>query len=194
MSAGDGEESAQAADSTTPLPPPSSQPDPVLARRGGIRLRWWITAAVIVLAAAGTGIGLAVSGGSSGPPSAASKFDQVYHTYHARIATQSAALSSALGQAQGFDITAANTDAAALESTYQQYANAVKAITMPQAAVAPAGRLVQVADAGEFLMNQAAGFFTASAMQSLLNEDWPQVKDDLTQAESALLAALGLTT
>jgi hypothetical protein len=192
MSAGDDGESAQAADSTTPPPPP--QPDPVRARRGAIRLRWWITAAVIVLAAAGTGIGLAVSGGSSGPPSAASKFDQVYHTYHARIATQSAALSSALGQAQGFDITAANTDAAGLESTYQQYANAVKAITMPQAAAAPAGRLVQVADAGEFLMNQAAGFFTASAMQSLLNDDWPQVKDDLTQAESALLAALGLTT
>lgn len=82
---------------------PASPPDPVRGRLGGIRVRWWITAAVILLAAAGTGIGLAVSGGGSrsSPTSAASRFDQVYGTYHARVGTQSAAPSSALGVSEG---------------------------------------------------------------------------------------------
>jgi hypothetical protein len=190
-------------DTTGRAPSPaeaSQQPQiaPVPPRSRAIRPRWWIAAGVAGLLALTAAIIVVVTGGS-GQSSAVGQFDKAYQAFHTRFATQSAALTDDLGRAQGHRIgdpafAAATTDAKALATSYQQYASSIAAITMPTAAKAGAARLIQVANTGQFLMNQAADFFTASGMQSVLDTNWPQVKDELTKAEDTVRTALGLTT
>jgi hypothetical protein len=170
------------------------------ARRGWAGRRRWLVAAaiVVVVAVAGTITGITVSGGSSssGQASAASKYQQAYRTFHATFTAQSATLSADMAKARGSGLAdpaflAASQDAKALSATYQQYASSVAAIAVPASAKRAAARVVQVARAGSFLMDQAGDFFTPDGMQAALNADWPLVKTELTKAEKALSAALG---
>jgi len=151
---------------------------------------------VAVAVIAGTVIAVIVSAGST--LAAAGQFNQAYASFHSRFATEPAALNSHLKQAgNGFgdpSFTVATSDAKDLASLYHTYAKSVAAISMPASAKPGAARLVQVANAGQFLMSQAGDFFTKSGMQAMLDADWPLVTRELTKAESRVRQALGIAT
>jgi hypothetical protein len=151
----------------------------------------------LLIVAAGIAIVVLTGTGSPPPSSAAGQFDAAYKAFHSEFDTHSSALTAHLLQAgdavedPGFMVAVG--DAKALANDYQTYAAAVKAIGMPSSAAAGQIRIEQIAGAGDFLMTQAAAFFSKAGMQAALDADWPQVKTELAQAEATTRSALGLT-
>jgi hypothetical protein len=164
--------------------------------------RTWRLAGVLVLmliVAAGVTIVLLSGKGAAGALSpAAQQFDAAYKTFHTEYDTHATALTAHMSQAGDAladpKLFIAAQDARSLANDYETYASAVKAIAMPSSATASQARIVQVADAGDFLMTQASGFFGKAGMQALLNEDWPQVRTELAKAEATTRSALGLSS
>lgn len=159
--------------------------------------RTWIVVRVWAIAAIAVPVMAAVMSGCSSGPSAASPFENAYASFHSKFGTESAALNRNLQQAgDGFGdpfLTSAESDARALASLYHNYGKSVTAISMPTNAKAGASRLIRVAAAGQFLMSQAADFFTKPDLQQLLNTEWPLVTSQLTKAETTVRKALGIT-
>ena len=153
--------------------------------------RTWRLAGVLVvvlIVAAGITIALLRDKGSSGGLSpAARQFAAAYAAFHGQYDSRANQLTMHLDQARDSPgdpkFMMAAGDAKALAGAYQTYSAAVKAITMPSTATAGQTRVVQAASAGDFLMTQAAAFFSKAGMKAALDADWPQVKTELAQAE-----------
>jgi hypothetical protein len=170
-------------------------------RRAGLPAVIAVTATTLCLAGC-AGSGKATTSSTPSVSPAAAQFSQAYQAFHSHLAKDEAALNSDVakavaqsgisGLAPSSSFSAAQQEAITLQNVYQQYASAVGAIKMPAAAKTSQARIVQVAKAGVFLMQQANGFFAASNEQSFLNEEWPKVTTSLTKAETTIRATLGL--
>jgi hypothetical protein len=172
---------------------------PQASARRSDRRTWRLAGVLVVVLIVAAGLTIALLGGegsSGGLSPAAQQFEAAYTAFHGQYDSRASRLTVHLGQAGDSPgdptFMMAAGDAKALAADYQTYSAAVKAITMPATATAGQTRVVQAASAGDVLMTQAAAFFGKAGMTAALDADWPRIKTELAQAETATRSALGL--
>jgi hypothetical protein len=155
------------------------------------RRRWIIVAVVaaVVLIATAITVGFVVTRDDP-----AAEFEAAAETFKSTYDEKSKSLRANLAKAgpRAMDpgLQAAQADAKALGDAYTKYGQEVAGLDLPAAAQPGKDELVRAAEAGTFLMTNAAGFFFKGAMESALTELWPQVTNKLLAAEAALRKAL----
>jgi hypothetical protein len=167
-----------------------AEPTAAPSVRGKSR-RWLVIGAIVVIVLIAAVVGIVLATRGSDPKSqAAQQYDAAYSAFHTKLAQDMQSLNTHLGSPG--TLVQATQDATHLGNDYQSYGAAVKAIAMPAAATADEAKVVQLTNAGLFLMTQASKMVTPGGAQAALNADLPQLTTQLTAAEKALRTDLGL--